>query len=267
MAENAIEGASRTAERFATEWKIFKEIEDHHRQQFLDWIAPIGPDDMRGKAVFEGGCGKGRHSRLLGEWAGVVVSVDLGEAVEVAFENTRSLPNVHIVQTDLLNPGVADRFDLALSVGVLHHLTLPEEGFKSLVALVRPGGRVSTWTYGRENNGWIVYFVDPLRRAVTSRLSSKVLLFISSILASPVWLASKIALRWPKLPYSAYLSYVGKFPFREIRHIVYDQLTPPISHYLPREEIEGWYECAGLEEILLTWHNKNSWRATGTLPI
>jgi hypothetical protein len=40
-------------------------------------------------------------------------------------------------------------------VGVLHHLPDPGAGFKSLVSKVKPGGHVSAWIYGAENNGWI----------------------------------------------------------------------------------------------------------------
>src|SRR5258706_466755 len=44
------------------EWKVFSRIDDHHEQQFLDWIAPAGPEAFRGRVVLEGGCGKGRHT-------------------------------------------------------------------------------------------------------------------------------------------------------------------------------------------------------------
>lgn len=263
----ATDAASLTADRFAVEWSMFSEIRDYHRRQFIDWIDPLTPADLAGQVVLEGGCGKGRHSRLLGEWAADVVSIDLGAAVEVAFANTKDLPNVHIVQTDIVRPGVAATFDTSISVGVLHHLPDPENGFRSLVDRTRPAGRVVTWTYGRENNGWIVHLVDPLRKALTSRLPARALRFISAPIGLAIWgLAKLVALSKflrERLPYSAYLSYIGSFPSHEVKVIVYDQLAPPISHYLPRPEIERWYREAGLEQVMLTWHNRNSWRATG----
>ena len=38
---------------------------------------------VAGKVVLEGGCGKGRHTKLAAEWgAAEVVGIDLGDGVE-----------------------------------------------------------------------------------------------------------------------------------------------------------------------------------------
>ena len=112
----------RTAGAFGWEWGAFPEIEGHHEQQFLDWIAPATPETFRARVVVEGGCGKGRHTRLVARYgARAVIGVDLSDAVDVAFANTGGESNVHIVQADLralpLRPGTCD---VAFSVGVLH---------------------------------------------------------------------------------------------------------------------------------------------------
>ena len=39
-------------------------------------------------------------------------------------------------------PFAAESFDIAFSFGVLHHLPDPEAGFRNLVSLVKPGGRL-----------------------------------------------------------------------------------------------------------------------------
>src|SRR5262250_3954744 len=72
-----------TAENFGAQWLEFDHVQQHHEQQFLDWVAPVTPEFVRGKTVVEGGCGKGRHTCLVGEWgARDVVGVDLSVAVE-----------------------------------------------------------------------------------------------------------------------------------------------------------------------------------------
>ena len=271
LVREAEASAVATAARFATEWQIFGEIEERYRRQFLDWIAPFGPQDFKDKVVLEGGCGKGRHTRLLAEWgARAVVAVDLGDAVDVAFANTRDLDNVHVVQMDLVEPAIAPAFDVAVSVGVLHHLPDPERGFRALVSRLRPGGRVITWTYGLEGNEWIVRVVNPVRTNVTSRLPSNVLMALTWPLAAIVWAAAlaarRLGRRAASIPAGAYLAYIGAFPFREVHHIVFDQLTPPIAWYLPRGEIDAWYRRAGLERITLEHHNRTSWRGSGTVP-
>jgi len=91
-----------TARNFGEQWLVFDQVSRHHEQQFRDWIAPVTPDFVRGKTVIEAGCGKGRHTRSIAEWgARDVIGVDLSEAVEAAFQNTRDLENAHIVQADI----------------------------------------------------------------------------------------------------------------------------------------------------------------------
>lgn len=91
-----------TAENFGWQWQHFTQDDERYEEQFLGWIAPVQPQFFRDKIVLEGGCGKGRHTRLASSWgAREVIGVDLSDAVETAFAATRNLPNVHIVQADI----------------------------------------------------------------------------------------------------------------------------------------------------------------------
>lgn len=278
VAPSSTPESDRTASAFGWEWQAFSRIDDHHEQQFLDWIAPAGREAFRGRVVLEGGCGKGRHTRLASRYgAAAVIGVDLSSAVDVAFENTREEPAAHIVQADLrrlpLRPASCD---YAYSVGVLHHLPDPTSGFLSLAGAVRPGGAVSVWVYGAENNGWIVRLVSPFREHVTSRLPPRVLHALSFLVALPLFTAlaavyrparRSTSLRWRRLlPYEPYLGYISDFPFREIHHIVHDHLAAPIAHYLRRDEVEGWYRSVGARGAVVASHNSNSWRGYGLLP-
>src|SRR5262245_30677765 len=182
-----------TAENFGAQWLVFDHVQDHHEEQFLDWIAPVTPDFIRGKVVLEGGCAKGRHTRLIGQWgARDVIGIDLSVAVEAAYRNTKDLPNVHIIQADIYHPPLKPRFDYAFSVGVLHHLPDPRGGFASLVKRVKSGGAISAWVYGRENNGWIVKVVNRLREPYTSKLAPRHLYFLSYFPTIVLYLALKL---------------------------------------------------------------------------
>lgn len=264
----------RTAAAFGWEWTHYDEIADRYRQQFIDWLRPVTPDFFEGKAVLEGGCGKGRHSALASEFgARDVVSIDLGDAVDAAYANTRHLPNVHVVQADLKRPPVRRVFDYAFSIGVLHHLPVPEEGFRALVSRLVPGGHVSAWVYGREGNGWIVHLVSPVREHVTSRLPHGALDRLAGIATAPVFAASRL-LYGPtggrigpfSLPYGEYLSYIAPFPWREQRSIVFDHLVAPVAHYIRREDFRAWFDREGLEDVVIEPHNANSWRGFGRTP-
>jgi SAM-dependent methyltransferase len=116
-----------------------------------------------------------------------VIGVDLSEAVDVAFANTRDLEHAHVVQGDIFHMPVVRDFDLAFSIGVLHHTPDPASAFAVLADLVKPGGTVACWVYGRENNGWIVNAVDPVRIGLTSRLPSSAVRALSFGLTSALF--------------------------------------------------------------------------------
>ncbi|MGH7448223.1 MAG: class I SAM-dependent methyltransferase, partial [Longimicrobiales bacterium] len=202
--------------------------------------------------------------------ARAIVAMDLGPAVESAFENTRQFDNVHVIQADLNRPPVRPVFDYAFSIGVLHHLPDPERGFRALVSRVRPGGTISAWVYGREGNGWIVHVVSPVRERVTARLPHRVVDWLAAALAAPLFAATRLLYRHARdtplaklLPYAPYLGYIADFPYREQRSIVLDHLVTPIAFYLRRDEFEQWFGRAGLKDVVIEHHNANSWRGCG----
>ncbi|WP_435020555.1 methyltransferase domain-containing protein [Tundrisphaera sp. TA3] len=260
-----------TARRFDDEWLHWKDLRDYYERQFLGWVAPLRPADFAGKVVFEGGCGKGRHTATVaGFGPKALVSLDLGRSALVAFEHTRHLANAHVVMGDLLHPPVRPVFDLAFSVGVIHHLPDPAEGFASLARVARDGGRVAIWVYGLENNGWIARVVGPVREALTARLPPGPLRHASAIPSAALWAAIRMFYkpraggRGPRLPYGDYFASMHDFPFDEIHSIVFDQLVTPVAHYLPGDEVRRWF-ADGFADPVVRWHNRYSWTGLGTV--
>ena len=264
-----------TAAGFGWQWQHFTQQDEKYAEQFLGWIAPVTPEFFRDKVVLEGGCGKGRHTQLAARWgAREVIGIDLSVAVETAFAATRSLPNAHIVQADIYHLPLARKFDYAFSIGVLHHLPDPRGGFVSLASKVQPGGYISAWIYGAENNEWITRFVNPVREKITSRIDQRALLQLSKIPAACVYVATKLIYgplnrngsTWSKhLFYNDYLSSISSFGWREQHTIVFDHLVAPTAFYISREDFETWWRDIGARDVVISWHNKNSWRGMGSL--
>jgi hypothetical protein len=65
--------------------------------------------------------------------------------------------------------------------------------------------------------------------------------------------------------YNDYLSFVSSFDWREQHSIVFDHLVAPTTFYISRAEFESWWEDVGAEDVVIGWHNKNSWRGFGKL--
>lgn len=268
-------GKAATAENFGWQWQHFNETDEHYAQQFLGWIAPVRPELFQGKVVLEGGCGKGRHTQLASTWgAQDVIGVDLSSAVETAFAATRALENAHVVQADIYHLPFRRCFDYAFSVGVLHHLPDPRAGFRSLAGKVKPGGHLSAWVYGAENNKWITGLVSPLRERLTSRIRPSALLQLSKLPAAMVFTATKLlygplnrsSLGKPlaaHLFYNDYLYAISHFGWREQHSIVFDHLNAPTAFYIPRAEFQEWWNDIGAQDVVIGWHNKNSWRGFG----
>jgi SAM-dependent methyltransferase len=177
-----------TAGAFGWEWQTFERLHDDatYTQQFLDWIWPLDPGFFRGKVVLDAGCGMGRFALVASRFgAREVLAVDLSTAVEAAARNTAHLPNVHVIQADIsrlpLRPAA---LDFSYTIGVLHHLPDPEAGFHALVRHLRPGGAIFAWVYGRENNTWLVRYVNPVRIGLSSRLPRPVLYLLAGALAA-----------------------------------------------------------------------------------
>lgn len=265
-----------TAAQFGWQWTHFTQADDLYAEQFLGWLAPVRPEFFTGKVVLEGGCGKGRHTQLAAAWgAKDVIGIDLSAAVESAFAATRELPNAHIVQADIYHLPFPPIFDYAFSVGVLHHLPDPKQGFKSLASKVLAGGHLSAWVYGAENNEWITRWVNPVRTSLTSRINPRALLHLSKLPTAAVYLATKLIYRplnqvgngtiAKHLFYNDYMFAISSFGWREQHTIVFDHLVAPTAFYISREEFEEWWRQIAASEVTIAWHNKNSWRGFGKL--
>ena len=264
-----------TAENFGWQWTHFTQEDEKYAEQFLGWLQPVRPDFFKGKVVLEGGCGKGRHTRLAVKWgADQIIGVDLSDAVDSAFIATKGIPNAHIVQADIFRLPFKKVFDYAFSVGVLHHTPDPKKAFFSLSSKVKKGGHVSAWVYGAESNEWIVKLVDPVRTGFTSRIGQPILFQLSKLPTLGLFAATKLVYgpfnrfapnAAERLFYNEYMKNLAGFGWREQHNIVFDHLVAPTAFYIPRKEFESWWKEIGAVDVKITWHNRNSWCGFGRL--
>jgi SAM-dependent methyltransferase/uncharacterized protein YbaR (Trm112 family) len=274
------EKVAATVDGFGYEWTTsetyLQNTQFSSAETFLQFIEPVQRDFFKGKLVLDAGCGAGRFTLLTQQFgAAGVVGVDLSDSVDVAFRSTRGLSSVLIIQADLFAlPLKPQRFDYAFSVGVLHHTANPRGAFDSVVKRIKPSGGISAWVYGRENNGWIIYGLNPIRNHLTSRLPRKVLLALSYLITAPMFAILK-SIYQPVgkskrlsglkkfLFYFDYLYFLGQFGFHEQAYIVFDHLVPVIAEYIPHDEFDRWFRENGLQDVVITSRAGNSWRGFG----
>ena len=129
---------------------------------------------------------------------------------------------------------------------MIHHLEDPP------LALAKDGPRgearrkVLIWVYGREGNSWLVWLLDPLRRALFARLPVASVHHLSLYPTVLLWLALRLGVR----PIE-YFKLLARFDFAHLRSIVFDQMLPRVAHYWPRETVVALMEGAGLDDVRL----------------
>ena len=269
-----------TVEGFGFEWQTFNnQIQDTYMTDnvhFLDFIYPISEKFFDGKIVLDAGCGMGRFLKLGAEFGSQeIIGVDLSNSVDTAYHNTHSRPNVHVVQADILALPFDKRFDYIFSVGVLHHMQEPSAGFSSLAKLLKENGKISVWVYSKENNGWVMHFISPLRKHLTSRLPKPFLYFLSCALGLFLYACIKLIYKpanenkfglklgsW--LPYNDYLYYSARLSYASLVSVIFDHLVPQLATYISKEELESWFYEEDLKDVAITSRNNMSWRGQGT---
>ena len=255
-----------TQERFGFEWQWYRNTNRVFGVEFWDYLKPLEVKDLRGKAVLDAGCGNGRFAiAAAAAGAKAVIGLDFSLSVEVAFEAARGVPNLHIVQGDILKPPVKKEMDLIYSIGVLHHLENPKGGFEKLVPYLAPGGTIAVWVYSKEGNEWFLRWVEPVRRVVTAKLPPALVKILAFLPAVFLWLEAAL-IRSPlgkrlRLPLHEYLSFQGQFGFGYLWLTAFDKLVAPTAFYLTEKEVREWLKMSSLQDSVISFRNNSGWRA------
>ena len=247
-------------DRFGYSWDRYAEILPEHEEQFQRWTAPLTREDWRDLRFLDAGCGIGRNSywpMTYGATGGVALDLD-DRTLARARTNLSDFPAVEVRQQSIYDIAEESVFDVAFSIGVVHHLEFPDRAVARMVRAVKPGGRVLIWLYGRENNGWIVNLFDPLRIALFSRLPLGFVHALSLPLTAILW--GLLRLGFERLEYFRLLR---RFSFAHLRAIVFDHMIPRIARYYTRDEALALLRSAGLENVRAVWVNEMSWSVCG----
>lgn len=249
--------AMASSERFGYEWDNYDSNVPEYENKFRGWIAPLGPGDFRGKDVLDVGCGMGRNSYwALSYDAKSLTAIDADvRSVAAARRTLAEFKNAHVELSSIYDFNAQEQFDIVFCIGVLHHLEDPRDALVRMVAALRPGGTLAVWVYGYEGNEWIVRFVDPVRKHITSKLPLPLVHFLTYFCSVPLYLFVRL-FRGP----SAYLEQLSRTPFWYIHTTVFDQLIPSVAHYWKKGEVETLFSGLGLSQVdIHAPENKSGW--------
>jgi SAM-dependent methyltransferase len=247
-------------DRFGYSWSIFSEILPEHHEQFIRWTAALPREAWEQAYFLDAGCGIGRNSYWAmqsGAAGGVAFDID-DRSLAVARKNLQMYSTIDVRHQSIYEIPEENCFDVAFSIGVLHHLADPEAALQCLVRAVKPRGHILIWVYGRENISWLTRYFDPIRKTLFSRLPLRVVYHFSLYPSFMLWLGLRIG-----LSHLEHYRLYRRFSFKHLRSIVFDQMIPRISNYWPRVFVETLCRNAGLEDIRIVHVNDISWSACG----
>jgi SAM-dependent methyltransferase len=247
---------ARTLSSFGYEWTTFDDVREEDESFAAIYFKDVDLDACAGSIGLDAGCGKGRFTRVLGRHLKTVVALDGSDAVVAAVDNLKEFDNVGVVRADLRLPLFAEKsFDFIMSLGVLHHLDDPREGFMHLVKYLAPGGQLLVYLYSRpetRNTRAVALSAASGVRRVTVHLPHSILRVLAGPIAAILYVGVVVPGRWgnrmrslralTKLPMSTYRDK----PFRSLVLDTFDRLSAPVEHRYTWAELEPWFADAGL---------------------
>ena len=250
--EAAVIGGStdRTFASFGFEWNNFDEVRDEDESFAEVYFRDLDLAGLEGKVGLDAGCGKGRYTRFLAAHLAVTAALDGSSAVEAAARNLAGMPSVLVVKSDLrAAPFAAESFDFIASLGVLHHLDDPRQGFERLLTYLAPGGRILLYLYSRPPTPGLratALRLAAALRTVTVRLPHRLLKVLSEPIAAGLYAGIVLpggngdrrgVAALSGLPMNAYR---GK-PFRSLVLDTFDRLSAPVETPLCLAGLAPWF--------------------------
>ena len=264
----------KTVENFSYEWKRFNKMlaiyETNHRLYFQ----PRGKEFFTGKLGLDAGCGTGRHVYYAAKYGAEMVAIDLSDAVEVAYQNTRSLGNVHVAQADIYDlPFRQDYFDFIESIGVIHILPDPKDAFDGLVKLLRPGGEIFIYVYSsnliipKNRQEAVKLFVKRAYERV-GRMLPPPALYAYCFMAAAIGRMCNVPMRFLQrfgvtrrlgtqlIAFDSYEIY----PFYVLHADLFDWIGTPLNRYYTLDEVRSFYIGGPFDQVEIQ-EAEPQWRA------
>jgi SAM-dependent methyltransferase len=230
------------------------------QQEWVEYLLRslgISLADLQGKRILDAGCGSGKLASALASQDCEIVCLDIHNGIDQVYAEVGSLPNVHVVQGDILGPPPGlGRFDIVWSSGVIHHTPNPKVAFETLAYRVATNGLFYVWVFRHERKNPYRIIRDTIK--IGHRLPPGVLCPLSYIFAIPLY---AVFTSW--YLFAGVRSSAGKFMgfdqvkkrkrnLREIALTMFDNFNPKYHFRLEERVVAGWFGSRRFADLLST---------------
>ena len=237
---------------FGSQWNWFRTVQiDSHNETTTSeraLRATTGWSDHQyaGRLLLDAGVGAGRFAERAAAKGAQVFGVDLTTAIDAAFRNIGHRENVHLVQADILAlPFRPCTFELAYSIGVLHHTPHPPTAFARVAETVKAGGRLAVYLYAGYGP-W--HRASDVLRAITTRLPLAVMWALSAA-AVPLYYLYRVPVVGRALRLVLPISMERHWRWRWLD--TFDWYTPKYQWKYLYPEIYRWFRDNGFDHVEL----------------
>jgi SAM-dependent methyltransferase len=238
------------AQSFGYQWNWFRTVQldsinqTPESEQALVGATGWAAEEFKGARLLDAGVGAGRFADRASAKGAEVFGVDLTMAVDAAYRNIGTRPNVHLFQADIFAlPFREGTFDLAYSIGVLHHTPDPEAAFGRVAETVKPSGRLAVYMYARYGPS---HKASDAIRTVTTRLPLKLMWALSAV-AVPLYYVYRLPVVGKAFQLAAPISMEPEARWRWLD--TFDWYTPKYQFKYLYPEIFRWFRNNGFHDV------------------
>ena len=246
---------------FGDEWERFNFLDEDKlqslKEQFDRYIAPL-PEELRKRddlIIADFGAGTGRWSYFLRDFATKLYAVEPAEkAFRVLTSRFRDDSKVVLLHESVESNQIPEKsLDLAVSLGVLHHIADTQGAIRKVAEKIKPGGTFLGYLYYALENKPLLYralwrLSDSIRKVI-SRLPKKFKLVLADFMALTIYLPlakiSRILERLSIPVDSVPLHHYKDLSFHVMRNDALDRFGTTLEQRFTQAEIVQMLVSAG----------------------
>ena len=246
---------------FGDEWERFNFLDEKKlqslKEQFDRYMAPL-PEELRKRddlIIADFGAGTGRWSHFLKDFAAKLYSVEPAEkAFRVLTSRFRGDSKVVLLHESVESNQIPEKsLDLAVSLGVLHHIADTQGAIRKVAEKIKPGGTFLGYLYYALENKPLLYralwrLSDSIRKVI-SRLPKKFKLVLADFMALTIYLPlakiSRILERLSIPVDSVPLHHYKDLSFHVMRNDALDRFGTTLEQRFTQAEIVQMLVSAG----------------------